>query len=127
MSLPMRTKDELINEIEDRNKARAEAGLPSVSVPKEIEKISEAELRQDFCDWCEARQDLWDTVAEEVLQTFRKERGDPTWVPLGLLNGAWAYGSQIQDRMHQIWKEETGALYAEAAEQLLAVVRTYLK
>ena len=35
----MRTKGELIREIEDRNKARAEAGLPLVSVPKEVERI----------------------------------------------------------------------------------------
>ena len=47
----MGTKEELIREIEDRNKARAEAGLPLVSVSQEIEKISKAELWRDYCDW----------------------------------------------------------------------------
>ena len=52
----MRPKEELIREIENRNKARAEAGLPLVSVSKEVEKISKAELRiwRDFCDWYKA-------------------------------------------------------------------------
>jgi hypothetical protein len=104
MSLPIRTKEELIKEVEARNKLRGEAGLPLVSVPKEVEKISKAELYRDFCDWCEANQDLRDKIAEEVLATFCEERGDPTWVPRGLLNGAGAYGSQIQERMRQIWK-----------------------
>ena len=69
----MRTKEELINEIGDRNKVRAEAGLPLVSVPKELERISKAELWQDFCDWYKANPILRAKVAEEVLQTFRKD------------------------------------------------------
>jgi hypothetical protein len=101
----MRTKEELIREIEDRNKARAEAGLPLVSVPKEVEKISEAELWRDYCDWYNASP-LRAKVAEEVLQKFRKDRGDPTWVPRKLLNGAMAYGSEVQGRLLKIWREE---------------------
>jgi hypothetical protein len=37
----MRTKEELIREVEDRNKLRAE-----------VEKIHKGELWQDFRDWC---------------------------------------------------------------------------
>ena len=47
----MRTKEELINEIGDRNNVRAEAGLLLVSVSKEVEKISKAELWRDYCVW----------------------------------------------------------------------------
>jgi hypothetical protein len=106
MSLPMRTKEELIKEVETRNKLRAEAGLPLVSVPKEIEKISKAERYRDFCDWCEANPILRAKVAEEVLATFREERGDLSWVPRGYLNGAGAYGACLRERMRQIWEEE---------------------
>ena len=115
----MRTKEELIREIEDRNKARAEAGLPLVSVPKEVERIYEWELEQeywqDFRVWCEAHQDLCKKIAEEVLQAFRKERGNPTWLPRGLLNGAWAYGSEVRERLQKIWKKEMSEAQSNAA------------
>ena len=41
-----------------------------------------------------------------VVQTIRKEIGNPTWVPRGVLSGGgWAYGSQVRERMLQIWRE----------------------
>jgi hypothetical protein len=46
-------------------------------------------------------------VAEEVLQMIRDEIGNPTWVPRGVLTGGgWAYGSEVRERMRQIWREE---------------------
>ena len=45
---PMRNREEITREVESRNGFRAEVGLPSVSVPKEVEKIYKAELYQDF-------------------------------------------------------------------------------
>jgi hypothetical protein len=106
MSLPMRTEEELIIEIEHRNKARAEAGLPLVSVEQELAKISQAESRQHFCDSYKANPILRAKVAEVVLATFREERGDLSWVPRGYLNGAGAYGACLRERMRQIWEEE---------------------
>ena len=92
----MRAKEELIREVEDRNKFRAEVGLPLVSVPKEVEKIHKGELWQDFRDWCETYP-LRAQVAEEVLQTIRKEIGDPTWVPRGVLSGG-GWDTAIESR-----------------------------
>jgi len=95
----LRFKEELIREVEDRNKFRAEVGLRSVSVPKEVEKIHKAELWQDFCDWCETYP-MRAEVAEEVLQTIRKELGNPAWVPRGVLSGGGlGYGHRVQERM----------------------------
>ena len=115
----MRPKEELIREIENRNKAQVEADLPFVSVPKEVEKISEWELEQnywqDFRVWCEAHQDLCKKIAEEVLQAFRKERGNPTWLPRNLLNGAMAYGSEVRERLQKIWKKERSEAQSHAA------------
>ena len=82
----MRSREEITREVESRNEFRAEVGLPLVSVPKEVEKIHKGELWQDFRDWCETYP-LRAQVAEEVLQTIRKEIGDPTWVPRGVLSG----------------------------------------
>ena len=41
----MRTKAELIEEVEDRNKLRAEVGLPLVLLPEEVKKLEYAERR----------------------------------------------------------------------------------
>jgi hypothetical protein len=111
----MRTKEELIREIEDRNKARAEAGLPLVSVPEEAEKLTEVGFSKDFSEWCEAHSDLYRKIAEEVLQKFRKDRGDPTWVPRKLLDGAMAYGSEVRERLQKLWKKERSEAQSNAA------------
>ena len=102
---PMRNREEITREVESRNGFRAEVGLPSVSVPKEVEKIYKAELYQDFCDWCRTCP-MRAKVAEEVLQAFRKARSNPTWVPRGYLNGGGSYSHRVQQRMYQIWREE---------------------
>ena len=60
---------------------RAEAGLPLVSVPNEVEKISKAERYRDYTDWYNANSTLRAKVADEVLQTYRKDLHDPSWVP----------------------------------------------
>jgi hypothetical protein len=85
---------------------RSEVGLPSVSVPKEVDKIYKAELWQDFRHWHEAYPSPT-KVAEEVLQTIRKEIRNPAWLPRGVLSGGGlGYGSQVPERMRQIWREE---------------------
>jgi hypothetical protein len=102
----MRNHEEITREVESRNDFRAEVGLPLVSVPNEVEKIYKAELWQDFLDWCKTYP-LRDKIAEEVLQAARKERGDPAWVPRGVLSGGGlGYGHRVQERMRQIWREE---------------------
>jgi hypothetical protein len=102
----MRTKEELIREIEDRNKARTEAGLPLVSVSEEVAKISEAERYRDYCDWYNASPHL-KRIREEVLAEERRFRHDPNWVPRGHLSGGGAgYAARVSEKMHQIWEEE---------------------
>ena len=54
-------------------------------------------------------------IAEEVLQAFRKERGNPTWLPRNLLNGAMAYGSEVRERLQKIWKKEMSEAQSNAA------------
>jgi len=102
----MRSVEKIIREVEDRNKARAKAGLPLVSVSKEIKKISEAELYQDFRVWRKANPKLRDKVAEEVLATFRKDLRNPTWVPRGLLSGGrWGYLLAVEKKLERLWEK----------------------
>ena len=65
----MRTKEELTREVEDRNKLRADVGLPLVPVAKKVQKLYAAELRQDFLDWSD-RRPLW----RWLLWSFPKSR-----------------------------------------------------
>ena len=102
----MRDREEIAREVESWNEFRAEVGLPLVSVPKEVEKTHNAELWQDFLDWHETYS-LRAKVAEEVLQTIRREIGSPAWVPRGVLSGGGlGYGHRVQERMRQPWIEE---------------------
>jgi len=102
----MRTKEELTREVEDRNKLRAEVGLSLVPVAKEVQKLYAAELRQDFLDWSDRNSDIRLRIEAEMLEAERRDRHDPTWRPRALLNGAWAFGSKVQDWMRKIWREE---------------------
>ncbi len=101
----MRTKVELTREVKARNRLRAEAGLPLVSVSKEVQKLHAAELWQDYRAWVDRNPDLLGRIEAEELEGERRERYDPTWEPRGLLNGAGAFGSKVQDRMRS-WKAQ---------------------
>jgi len=101
----MRSKEELINEIEARNEVRREADLPLLSVAKEIDRISTAELRQDYLDWYNTTP-LRAKVAASILQECRDERHDPNWIPHSYLNGGGDYSARVDKKMHQLWKEE---------------------
>ena len=96
----------IAREVEGRNQLRAEVSLPLVSIPEEVEKIYKAELWQDFRDWSGRHSDLHERIGAEELERDRRARHDPAWVPRGLLNGAGAYGSRVQDKMYKIWQEE---------------------
>lgn len=105
----MRTKDELTREVEARNKLRAEAGLPLVSLAREVKKLHAAELWQDYQDWVDRHSELLARIAAEELERERRERYDPTWQPRALLNGAGAFGSKVQDRMLLLLKAQQQA------------------
>jgi len=105
----VQTKEESTREVEDRNKLRADVGLPLVPVAKEVQKLYAAELRQDFLDWSDRNSDIRLRIEAEVLEAERRERHDPTWSPRALLNGAWAFGSKVQDRMLSLWEKKRNA------------------
>jgi hypothetical protein len=73
-----------IQEIASRNIIRAEAGLPLLSIPKELRRmkeISDAMAFEDFAD--QHRQAVWD----EVLAPVRVAKGEPNWRPTRFMEG----------------------------------------
>src|ERR1700736_4727286 len=103
----MRTKAELIGEVEDRNKLRAEVGLPLVSLPEEVKKLEYAERRaerqKEYEDWYAQNATLISRITNEVLALERQNRRIPNWAPT-LLNGSSDFEAQVRRK----FKKETG-------------------
>ena len=75
-----------IEEIAARNIIRAEAGLPLLSIPKELRRlkqVTDAMAFEDFAD--RHRQTVW----EEVLASVRETRGEPNWYPSRFVDGIY--------------------------------------
>ena len=69
-----------IEEIVARNRIRAEACLPLLSIPKELRRMKETADTAEFEAFANAhRGAVWD----EVLATKRQGRGEPNWHPSG--------------------------------------------
>jgi hypothetical protein len=80
-----------IEEIAARNIIRAEAGLPLLSIPRElrrIKQVADAAAFEAFAD--RHRQSVW----EEVLAPVRQTRGEPNWYPTGFMEGL-AFQAQV--------------------------------
>jgi hypothetical protein len=76
---------------------------------REVEKLSAAELWQDYRTWVERNPDLLARIEADELESERRERYDPAWEPRALLNGAGAFGSRVQDRMLSLWEKQRKA------------------
>ena len=73
-----------IEEIATRNRIRQEAGLPLLSIPRELRRMKETAKAEAFEAFAEVhREAVW----EEVLAPMRQARGTPTWRPTRLLEG----------------------------------------
>jgi hypothetical protein len=80
-----------IEEIVARNRIRAEACLPLLSIPKELRRMKEAADATEFEEFAARhRQAVWD----EVLRPVREAKDDPTWRPTGFMEGL-AYQARV--------------------------------
>jgi hypothetical protein len=89
-----------IEEIAARNIIRAEAGLPLLSIPKELRRlkqVTDAMAFEDFAD--RHRQTVW----EEVLASVRETRGEPNWYPSRFLDGM-LYQSRVREILRERFK-----------------------
>jgi hypothetical protein len=73
-----------IEEIIARNRIRAEACLPLLSIPKELRRMKEAADAAKFEAFADGHKGaVWD----EMLATKREARGEPNWRPSSWMEG----------------------------------------
>jgi hypothetical protein len=86
-----------IEEIIARNRIRAEACLPLLSMPKELRRMKEAATAAKFEAFANAhRAAVWN----EVLAVKRDARGEPNWHPSGWMEGL-AFQSEVSRILRQ--------------------------
>ena|SRR6516165_1514523 len=86
-----------IEEIAARNRIRAEACLPLLSISKELRRMKEAATAAKFEAFANShRAAVWD----EVLANKRQGRGEPNWHPSG-----WMEGMAVQAQVNKILRE----------------------
>jgi hypothetical protein len=80
-----------IEEIAARNIIRAEAGLPLLSIPRELRRMKQAADAREFEEFADRHsQEVWD----EVLAPVQEARGEPNWRPTRLMEG-YAFQAQV--------------------------------
>ena len=77
-------------EIEERNRVRAEAQLPLLSVPQELRKLCELQRQTEFEEFFRASP-LRQRIEQKVLNRMRRLRGDSQWKPTWLDGGLLFY------------------------------------
>jgi hypothetical protein len=91
-------------EVRERNRVRAEAHLPLLPVEVEVrrlEKVASQKARDDFV----LHSPLRERVEAKLLARERRRRGDPTWVPTGVLSGGGlAFSVQVHEVMLRFWR-----------------------
>src|SRR5262245_16113016 len=73
-----------LREIAERNRIRHEAGLPLLSVAKELRRMKQTADAHDFKTFADA---LRNRLHEKMLARVRRRHGDPNWAPTGMLSG----------------------------------------
>jgi hypothetical protein len=73
-----------LRDVAERNRARLEAGLPLLSVAKELRRMKEAADTETFRKFADAHHKR---VYDKMLARTRGQCGDPNWAPTGMLSG----------------------------------------
>jgi hypothetical protein len=89
-----------IEEIVARNVIRAEAGLPLLSVARELRRMKQVTDAMAFEEFADGhRQAVW----EEVLGSVRAAKGEPNWRPRRLMEGL-AFQAQVGKILRERFK-----------------------
>ncbi len=90
-------------EIEQRNRLRAEAHLPLVSVAEELVRYEKTAAQKEYRDFLSSP--LRERVSQKFLDAVRRKRNDPEWRPFGMLSGGglW-FELRVSNRMRRIWR-----------------------
>jgi hypothetical protein len=90
-----------LREIVERNRVRQEAGLPLLSVPKELRRMKEVADTEKFRNFAEAHRRR---IYQKMLARVRRQCGDPQWAPTGVLSGGglW-FGAQVDEQLTKLY------------------------
>jgi hypothetical protein len=89
-----------LREIAERNRIRQDAGLPLLSVPKELRRMKEAADTEKFIKFADAHRER---VYNKMLARARRRCGDPNWDPTGMLGGMW-FNSQVERQARKLYR-----------------------
>jgi hypothetical protein len=90
-----------LQEIAARNRIRQEAGLPLLSVPRELRRMKEVTDVEKFRGFTEANRKR---LNEKMLTRMRRRCG-ASWAPTGVLagGGLW-FGAQVDKQMRKLYR-----------------------
>jgi hypothetical protein len=92
-------------EIQERNRIRAVAQLPAVSVTTELRRLYDVQRESEF-DHFYRTSPLRKRVEQKLLNRARRLRNDPNWKPSGVLSGGGlAFYAQTRNLMRRIWRQ----------------------
>ena len=94
-----------LREIAERNSIRQEAGLPLLSVPKELRRMKEAANAEKFRAFADANRKR---VYAKLLGQVRRRFGEPNWTPSGVLSGGgvW-FSAQVDQQLRKLYRRKT--------------------
>lgn len=91
-------------EIEQRNRLRAEANLPLVSVAEELVRYEKVAAQKEYRDFLSSP--LRERVREKLLNRIRRRSKNPDWRPTSFMS-AYAFNVTVGNRMRRIWRWRT--------------------
>jgi hypothetical protein len=102
-----------LRKIAERNNARQEAGLPLLSVPKELRRMKEAADAEKSRNFAEAHRK---NIYQKMLARVRRQRGDPQWAPIGMLSGGglW-FATRVDEQLTKLYSRLALHPYLEIA------------
>jgi hypothetical protein len=91
-----------LREVADRNRVRQEAGLPLLSVPKELGRMKEAADAKKFRNFADAYRKR---IYHKMLARVRRRCGDPQWAPTGILSGGglW-FDARVEEQLTKLFR-----------------------
>jgi hypothetical protein len=98
-----------LREIAERNSIRQQAGLPLLSVARELRRMKEAADAEKFRAFVEANRKR---VYAKMLRRVRRRCGEPNWVPTGVLSGGGLWFTAHVDRQLRILYRRTTRIHA---------------
>ena len=108
-----------LRDILERNAIRQEAGLPLLSVPKELRRMKKAADAEKFSKFADAHRIR---VYDKMLAQVRRECGDPNWAPTSMLS-AMCFGAQVNKELSTLYRAHLLLGEIGASEQSISGLR----